>query len=112
MRAEDALVSAVDRGSRERGDKYFEQGRVLRIVRDGDALKATVRGSQIYAVALVFDEDDLTSTCSCPFFSENREPCKHIWASIRAASAQNLLPDRELFLAVDAEEDEDDAQWE
>lgn len=107
MRAEDGLASAVDRGSRERGDKYFEQGRVLRIVRDGDALRATVRGSQIYAVTFVFDEDDLVSTCACPFFSENREPCKHIWASIRAASAQNLLPDRELFLAVDAEDDDD-----
>jgi superfamily II DNA or RNA helicase len=40
----------------------------------------------------------LLATCQCPFFTQYHEACKHIWATIRAASAQQFLPERSLKL--------------
>ena len=102
MRAEAALRRLVSRGSLVRGDAYYAQGRVRRIGKDNDGvIRAEVQGSRLYSVQLVIDGDLLTVSCECPWFVGHLEECKHIWAAIRAASARNWLPEREMALSID-----------
>src|SRR6185369_3348788 len=97
--AEDSLRARVPRLSVERGDRYYEEGRVSRIRSDSGVIEATVIGSRPYSVALILgDEERLIVDCECPFFEREFLPCKHIWAVIRAAGAKQLLPDHELGL--------------
>jgi SNF2 family DNA or RNA helicase len=103
--AESALRQYVPRGSAERGDDYFARGRVKRVEALGNAIEADVQGSHLYSVDLTIDEGYLDVRCNCPWYVQHTEPCKHIWAAIRAASAKNLLPDRRL--AISAEEPDD-----
>ncbi len=99
----------MSRGSLVRGDAYFAQGRVRRVQRLSDGtLRAEVQGTQLYTVTLRINEDELTTSCNCPWFAGQGDECKHIWAAIRAASAQRLLPERELFLAGDEDHEEDE----
>jgi len=89
----------VPRLSVERGDRYYEEGRVSRIRSGSGVIEATVIGSRPYSVALILgDEERLIVDCECPFFEREFLPCKHIWAVIRAAGAKQLLPDHELVL--------------
>ncbi len=96
MLAETALRQHVSRGSAERGDDYFVRGRVKRIEALGNAIEADVQGSRLYSVDLTIDNSALDIRCDCPWYVQHAEVCKHIWAAIRAASANDLLPDREL----------------
>jgi superfamily II DNA or RNA helicase len=104
--AETALRRFVPRQSAERGDEYFRSGRVRRFneVEPG-TFQAEVAGTRLYSVTVMIDEDGLTNvSCDCPFFERELEACKHIWATIRSASAKQLLPEREdLLLVVDEE---------
>jgi len=100
--AEIALRRLVAPRTAERGDAYFAQGRVRRIDEDEDhILHVTVQGSRLYTVDLIREEDVLIVRCECPWFVDQGEECKHIWAAIRAASAKNLLPDAPLGLVLD-----------
>ena len=94
--AERSLRALTPRFSVERGDAYFAQGRVGVIESYDGIIEATVRGSLAYHVELGIEEDDMLSVhCECAFYRRSFDTCKHIWATIRAASARNLLPDRE-----------------
>jgi superfamily II DNA or RNA helicase len=107
--AEASLRKFVSRRSAERGDAYFSQGRVRRIAMlPGGVIEAHVQGSRLYSVDLIVDDDALTVRCDCPWFTQNLEECKHIWAAIRAASARRLLPERSLVLLVDDDAGVDD----
>ena len=98
MLAETALRELVSRGSAERGDEYFQRGRVRRVEAVGNTIEADVQGSRLYSIDLVIDieTDILEISCNCPWYVQHAEVCKHIWAAIRAASAKHLLPDRPL----------------
>jgi len=106
MLAENALRRFVAPRTLSRGDAYYAQGRVRRIERlSPQLIHADVQGSRVYSVELMIDGDSLTAECECPWFHENLEECKHIWAVIRAASARKMLPERPMFLG-DNEGDE------
>jgi superfamily II DNA or RNA helicase len=97
--AENALRRFVAPRTLSRGDAYYAQGRVRRIERlSPQLIRADVQGSRVYSVELMIDGDYLTAECECPWFHENLEECKHIWAVIRAASARRMLPERAMFL--------------
>src|SRR5262249_10435565 len=83
------LSSDFSRAVRSRGSDYFQEGRVK--ITDGsdwDVL-ARVRGSRIYRVELSIEENDLVVYCDCPHFE--REPCKHLWATILAVEGKGYL---------------------
>jgi len=104
--AETALRRFVAPRTLSRGDAYYEQGRVRRIERlSPHLIHADVQGSRVYSVELMIDGDHLTGECECPWFHENFEECKHIWAVIRAASARKMLPEREMVLGDFYEDD-------
>ncbi|HVG23188.1 MAG TPA: SNF2-related protein [Thermoanaerobaculia bacterium] len=107
MLAETALRQHVSRGSAERGDEYFARGRVRRVEALGNAIEADVQGSRLYTVDLTIEDAYLDVHCSCPWYVQHAEPCKHIWAAIRAASAKNLLPDRRLSISPEEPREDD-----
>jgi superfamily II DNA or RNA helicase len=97
--AENALRRFVAPRTLSRGDAYYVDGRVRRIEQLGPGLiTATVQGSRLYSVELMIEGNYLSTECDCPWFQENYEECKHIWAVIRAASARRMLPERALVL--------------
>ena len=67
----------------ERGETYTAKGRVRSLVVHGDALTATVRGSEDYAVRLAVSGETLTHACSCPVGADG-EFCKHCVAAALA----------------------------
>jgi len=104
--AEKALRRHIAPNTLFRGDTYYAEGRVRRIEKLGDdVIEAQVQGKRLYAVTLILEGDALNTECTCPFFLDQFEECKHIWAAIRAASARRMLPERSLFLASDDDYD-------
>jgi superfamily II DNA or RNA helicase len=98
--AEKTLSKYVSAGSRTRGVDYFRRGRVhyVSLASDGH-IDATVKGTDSYAVRLrISDDGELVCSCTCPWYDQYGEVCKHIWAAILAASQRHLLPDRELYI--------------
>jgi superfamily II DNA or RNA helicase len=86
-----ALRSYVTAMSRRRGEKYFYDGRVTAIRDTATTFSATVRGSQQYDVLLTLDSERLVATCTCPYFNNSSEPCKHIWAAVLAADLTRVF---------------------
>lgn len=76
--------------ARERGERYFYQGRVAIKNFGRDFLKAVVRGDERYFVELTLTEARLELACTCPFFIDNG-PCKHAWAALLMADERNLM---------------------
>ncbi len=92
------FVSATSRG---RGESYFVSGRVSVTRVSASTFAAVVRGTRTYNVSLTLDEHRLVVDCSCPYFEDSINACKHIWAVILAADRAHAfqVPD-ELFLDV------------
>lgn len=104
MLAENTLSKYVSAGSRTRGMEYFRRGRVRHLsVASNGHLEATVQGTELYSVKLRIDKDELIATCTCPWYDQHAQTCKHIWAVILTASQRRLLPDRELFIDADVD---------
>ncbi len=74
-----------------KGRSYF-QSRAVRIL-DGaeDYVDAEVRGSSLYEVGLFRKGQKLQVGCSCPYFQQNLDVCKHIWATLLATDDQGYL---------------------
>jgi superfamily II DNA or RNA helicase len=86
-----------------RGDEYFVRGHVRELIDEGEGvLYARVQGVESYDVGLIVDGNFLAVSCTCRYYTDRYEACKHIWAAIRAASARHLLPERHLDLTYDA----------
>lgn len=71
------LRSAADPEWFERGQRYFEQGRVRRLRNDPQGVSAVVTGSRGYVVRLNHAGGVLTDSCSCPLGKEGESWCKH-----------------------------------
>lgn len=76
------IKSTVGEVMYERGMDYFEDGKVLNIIHVENVVKAEVEGTrpQPYRVKIVFDGNNMRSSCSCPYDAT----CKHIAAVLFA----------------------------
>src|SRR5215475_10721824 len=83
------LSSDFSSAVRSRGSDYFQEGRVK--IRNGSNwdVFAQVRGSRLYRVDLSIEDNELVVSCDCPHFE--REPCKHLWATILAVEGKGYL---------------------
>src|SRR5215813_5864293 len=74
---------------RSRGADYFQEGKVK--ITNGSAweVNARVRGGRTYRVNLEIEGNELVVYCDCPAFE--REPCKHLWATILAVEGKGYL---------------------
>jgi len=72
----DAILELTSQRSFDRGEEYYNQDRVRSLIRDRDALAATVSGTYDYQVKLWVEQGRLEYSCSCPV-GERGEFCKH-----------------------------------
>jgi hypothetical protein len=85
------LSSDFSKAVRSRGADYFQEGRVKITNGSGREVHARVRGSRDYRVDLEIEGNEIVVHCDCPAFE--REPCKHIWATILAVEGKGHLRD-------------------
>ena len=76
-------LEALEKNSRLRGETYWHQGRVVKLIRgeDENHIYATVRGSELYQVSLYFEGEVWAGTCTCMVGDD----CKHCCAAMLAA---------------------------
>ena len=78
----DTLGRHISAKIRQRGREYFESNAVEILYTDPDFVSAQVAGTEDYAVDLEREHASLICSCECPYFEENSEVCKHIWATL------------------------------
>jgi hypothetical protein len=83
-------IGRFNRMTRDRGDDYFRESRVERVVSKGDSIRAIVRGKEEYFVVITFEGRRWRSECSCPMVCD----CKHVAAAAFAWMAANGLDPR------------------
>lgn len=90
MSLSELVRGEVFRDVRDRGRKYFHEGRVRIESLTDTSVVARVHGSDTYTVTLERDRDDIciVSSCNCRHFQSERSHCKHVWATVLAASEQ------------------------
>src|ERR1051325_6929410 len=87
----DAIADQVAPLTKQRGRSYFVSGAVLLIEGDEEHVVATVQGSRRYDVEISAGEVLVDTSCTCPFFTRDYEPCKHIWATALAAEQKGYV---------------------
>jgi hypothetical protein len=85
------LAGYVEPDVRQRGRSYFTDGSVHIQHGDAQVVEAKVKGTTTYEVTLEREKKTVRCFCTCPFFLDNDEPCKHIWATLMAAEARGYL---------------------
>ena len=63
-----------------RGADYFARGAVRLAESGPERVLAFVQGSRRYTVDLRFGGPTPELSCTCPYFMDREEPCKHLWA--------------------------------
>ena len=94
-----SLAQAVEGDVRQRGDIYFQQGRVHETQATSERISSQVHGKGgQYSVTIDMAVDAkkrraaISALCTCPFFAEGRGCCKHIWAVLVYADHSNETP--------------------
>src|SRR6202030_917600 len=82
---------------RSRGQSYFVKGRVTVMAARAGEVVARVRGTSKYRVRVRLRGSKLLASCTCPYFSPQGEPCKHLWATLLLAEARGLLQSAPVF---------------
>lgn len=75
----------------ERGETYYEEGRIHDLDRVGDTVAATVQGSRPYDLSLDLDAEGFDPTCTCPY--DGPGECKHVVA-VLLSLVEAMPPDR------------------
>jgi superfamily II DNA or RNA helicase len=98
-RALEGITSSL---SRSRGTEYFQTGAVVHFDPQPTFVYAVVRGSEDYVVRIELASGAVRGTCTCPFFNDRLEPCKHIWAVALMCDSRSALqlPDTARFTDV------------
>ena len=81
----------ADAGAYRRGKDYCDSGRVVALTRSGGALRATVHGTEDYAVRLWSKDGGLAFSCTCPVGADG-DFCKHAVAVSLAWLARQAPP--------------------
>ena len=80
----------------KRGVSYFRAGAVEFRTTDPGHLLAYVRGELRYSSEIWWEGEDtqdlaIDYRCTCPYFNENDDPCKHLWAMLLQDESQGLI---------------------
>jgi len=113
------LERSVTANVRKRGEQYVRSGSVELKERPSpdEPVRALVHGSSGDRVTLRYAEGTLLADCTCAFFNEHFQLCKHIWATLIQCEAkkvefprpvESVLPDEEEQSWDDEDEDEDE----
>ena len=101
--------------------ELFQPGPVLRIAGGQvqqfqgsfKSAPAEIRPALFLVIVEVAANNYVAYFCTCPYFKDNYEVCKHVWASLLAADRDELLPEHKrrvapALTADDALEEDDD----
>src|SRR4051794_38885059 len=86
-----AFSSSVPPKIRNRGTEYASNGLVTLTTCNGERVEAIVSGTEDYHVALKRNRSSVSASCTCPFYSDRSQVCKHIWATILKADEEGGL---------------------
>ncbi|MFC6763708.1 SWIM zinc finger family protein [Natrinema soli] len=84
----------------QRGVNYYHQERVQELDIDGGEVRATVRGSNYYEVAVDIANDTVRTRCSCPY--DYAGDCKHIVAVLLTVEDRDTDTDDETDAGPDS----------
>ena len=84
------------RSGREASRILSKAALAVMAARPGEVV-AKVRGTSKYRVRLRMRGSKLLASCTCPYFSPQGEPCKHLWATLLLAEARGLLQSAPMF---------------
>jgi len=87
----DSLGRHIGQKIKSRGLEYFQRNSVSIVYIDSEFVSAEVRGSHTYDVDLERKNRTLIYSCSCPFFEDKFNVCKHIWATLLEMEKQGIL---------------------
>jgi hypothetical protein len=87
----DTLARQVSQRIRAYGRDYFERHAVKILFADHEFVSAQVSDSQDYDVDLEREREELIFSCDCPYFEENLDVCKHVWATLLELEKQGHL---------------------
>lgn len=67
---------------RNRGEVYYYEDKIKCFKEDGNNYSCIVKGNENYKANFSIDENNniISSSCTCPYFSDNGYNCKHIYA--------------------------------
>ncbi|WP_066413311.1 SWIM zinc finger family protein [Halorubrum aethiopicum] len=82
LTAEDVRERCTD-AVLEHGRNYLEDGRIVRLSRFDDEIRAAVRGSRIYEIHVDGAASELETRCDCPY--DGPGACKHVVAVLLCA---------------------------
>jgi superfamily II DNA or RNA helicase len=87
------IEKSVSYAVRKRAEEYAHSGLVTLEKRrsSNDPVRARVAGTIRYQVVLRYDDGDLWADCTCPYFSDQFELCKHIWATLLICEQRGIL---------------------
>ena len=92
MQLSSALAPLANPGTRARGADYARSGAIVHFDPAPTFVYAVVRGGDDYVVRLDLAGRDVRGSCSCPYFADHLELCKHLWAgSFGAACIEGWL---------------------
>jgi hypothetical protein len=77
--------------TRTRGKQYYLDDAVHIANAEPGVIKAQVTGGDKYRVEIRWEPLGIAYSCTCPFFQDNDQPCKHIWATLLEADHQGTL---------------------
>lgn len=86
------LEALVGKKTFERGEAYFKEGRVEKLVREKGVLTAQVKGTTTYEVRIWASAEGLAYKCQCPFGAEGLF-CKHAIAVALAWANSGDIPE-------------------
>jgi len=93
MEIAETLQHQFDSETRRKGEEYYEDGTVEIIRTNNQRLVAHVQGNQRYRVEILRDAGKgYRYTCTCPFYADRQQNCKHIWATVLHAEDNDELP--------------------
>ena len=113
-----ALAPSTAPATRGRGVEYFTKGAVVHFDPQSTFAYAVVRGTEDYVVRIELAGRELRCTCTCPFFNDRLETCKHLWAVALACDARGVLqvpdaigPNDVRFVGVPLDDSAEDSGW-
>lgn len=76
---------------RNRGEVYYYEDKIKYFKENNNNYSCVVKGTENYNVKLSIGEDNsvISSSCTCPYFSDKGHNCKHIYALLYKAKCSN-----------------------
>src|SRR5688500_161793 len=86
-----ALARFFDGGVRNRGVRYVGRGAISILESTHALLAAEVQGRKRYSTEFARAGEGIRYGCSCPYFTDNKKLCKHLFALALEQSRSALV---------------------